>query len=376
MKTVHPERPSTAPSLREGSAQGEREDLDAATPFAECPVPIVDTREILMGHGSGGKLTARLVERLILPALHNPLLEPLDDQATVPVGGTRVAFTTDSYVVTPIFFPGGDIGELAVNGTVNDLAVGGATPLFLSLSLILEEGLALGDLERVLASVRRAADAAGVLVVTGDTKVVNRGKGDKLFVNTAGVGLPVPGTELSSRRVEAGDAVLLSGTVGDHGVAILSQREGLAFRGDARSDTAPLNGLVADVLAAFPGVHAMRDPTRGGVAATLVEIASRRRLGIEVDERAIPVRDAVRGACEILGLDPLHVANEGKLVAFVPEQGAARALEAMRAHPLGRDAVRIGHVTPEHAGLVTLRTPIGGQRILDLPFGEALPRIC
>ncbi|BDG01383.1 hydrogenase expression/formation protein HypE [Anaeromyxobacter oryzae] len=349
---------------------------DATAPFTDCPIPIADAKEILMGHGSGGKLTARLVEELILPAFRNRFLEPLDDQALLPVGGGRVAFTTDSYVVTPLFFPGGDIGELAVNGTVNDLAVGGARPLFLSLAFILEEGLPLAELERVIASVRRAAEAADVLVVTGDTKVVNRGKGDKLFVNTAGIGVPLPGASLSSRRVAPGDAVLLSGPIGDHGVAILSQREGIAFGGDVRSDTAPLHRLIAAVLEAFPDVHAMRDPTRGGVAATLVEIASRARVGVEVDERAIPVRDAVRGACELLGLDPLLVANEGKVVAFVPEEGAARALDAMRSDPLGREAARIGTVTGEHRGMVTLRTPIGGRRILDLPFGEALPRIC
>jgi hydrogenase expression/formation protein HypE len=278
--------------------------------------------------------------------------------------------------VTPLFFPGGDIGELAVNGTVNDLAVGGARPLFLSLALILEEGLPLAELERVIASIRRAAEAAEVLVVTGDTKVVNRGKGDKLFVNTAGIGVPLPGVNMSSRRVAPGDAILLSGTVGDHGVAILSRREGIEFGGDVRSDTAPLHGLVAAVLEAFPGVHAMRDPTRGGVAASLVEIATRGGLGVEIDERAIPVRDAVRGACELLGLDPLLVANEGKLLAFVPEAGAGAALAAMRAHPLGREAARIGTVTAEHPGFVALRTPIGGRRILDLPFGESLPRIC
>jgi hydrogenase expression/formation protein HypE len=345
--------------------------------FADCPIPIAEATEILMGHGSGGKLTARLVEQVILPALRNPLLEPLEDQALLELGGARVAFTTDSYVVTPLFFPGGDIGELAVNGTVNDLAVGGARPLFLSLSFILEEGLPLADLERVLASVRRAADAAGVLVVTGDTKVVNRGKGDQLFVNTSGLGVPLlPGATPSSARVAPGDAVLLSGTVGDHGVAILSRREGLALGGELASDTAPLHGLVAALLEACPAVHAMRDPTRGGVAATLVEIASRRRLGVEVDERALPVRDAVRGACELLGLDPLHVANEGKLVAFVPAEHADLALETLRAHPLGRDAARIGEVTAAHPGFVTVRTPIGGRRILDLPFAEALPRIC
>jgi hydrogenase expression/formation protein HypE len=349
---------------------------ERSAPFADCPIPIADGKEIGMGHGSGGKLTARLVEQLILPAFRNPLLAPLDDQATVTVGAARVAFTTDSYVVTPLFFPGGDIGELAVNGTVNDLAMGGARPLFLSLAFILEEGLPLAELERVVDSVRRAAAAADVLVVTGDTKVVNRGKGDKLFVNTAGIGLPREGVDLSSRHVRAGDAILLSGTVGDHGVAILSQREGLSFGGEVESDTAPLHGLVAVMLDACAGIHAMRDPTRGGLAATLVEIATRGGLGIEVDERAVPVHEAVRGACEMLGLDPLHVANEGKLVAFVPEAHAQEVLEAMRRHPLGRDAARVGRVNADHPGRVVLRTPIGGRRILDLPFGEALPRIC
>ncbi len=341
-----------------------------------CPTPISSTDAILMGHGSGGKLSARLVEETIVPALRNPLLEALEDQALLPIGAERVAFTTDSFVVTPLFFPGGDIGELAVNGTVNDLAVGGATPMWLSLSLILEEGLPLAVLRRVLDSVKRAADRAGVAVVTGDTKVVGRGSADRLFVNTAGVGIPRPGVTLSARRVAPGDAILLSGSVGDHGITILSTREGLDLHGELRSDTAPLHELAGRVLDAFPDVHAMRDPTRGGLAATLVEIASRRQVGVEIDERAVPVKDAVRGACEILGLDPMLVANEGKLVAFVPEEGAAAALAAMRAHPLGRDAVRIGRVTDAHPGLVSVRTAIGGDRVLDLPFAEALPRIC
>ncbi len=345
-------------------------------PFSDCPIPISETEQILLGHGSGGKLTARLIESVILPALASPALEPLDDQAIVSIDGTRLAFTTDSYVVTPLFFPGGDIGDLAVNGTVNDLAVGGATPLFLSLSFILEEGLEISVLERVLASVKRAAARAGVSIVTGDTKVVDRGKGDQLFVNTAGIGSLRPGVELSSRRVRAGDAILLSGPVGDHGMAILSTREGLDLEGQIQSDTAPLHELTAAILTAYPGVHAMRDPTRGGVAATLVEIASRQRLGIEIDEAAVPVRDPVRGACEILGLDPLLVANEGKLVAFVPEEGSAAVLRAMRADPLGAGAVRIGRVTETHPGFVVVRTLIGGERILDLPFGESLPRIC
>jgi len=347
-----------------------------STPFGECPVPISGPEEILLGHGSGGKLTARLIEKMILPAFRNPALERLDDQAILPFGGARLAFTTDSYVVTPIFFPGGDIGELAVNGTVNDLAMGGARPLYLSLAFILEEGLPIADLERVIQSARRAAGRAGVEVVTGDTKVVGRGSGDKVFINTSGIGIVPPGLDLSSARVQPGDAILVSGPIGDHGVAILSRREGLEFDGQIESDTAPLHELVAAALAAGPDIHALRDPTRGGVAATLVEIATRRGLGLEVDESAVPVRDAVRGACEILGLDPLLVANEGKLVAFVPEASSERVLQALRAHPLGRGARRIGRVTADHPGFVTLRTPIGGQRILDLPFGESLPRIC
>jgi hydrogenase expression/formation protein HypE len=341
-----------------------------------CPVPLSGSDEILLGHGSGGKLTSRLIEQTILPALRNPLLELLDDQAFVPIGGGRIAFTTDSFVVTPIFFPGGDIGELAVNGTVNDLAMGGAKPLYLSLAFILEEGFAIAELRRVLASVRRAADRAGVTVVTGDTKVVGRGNGDKIFINTAGIGLPRPGVDLSARRVRPGDVILLSGSIGDHGMAILTMREGLELEGGLTSDTAPLNGLVDAMLDAFPDIHAMRDPTRGGLAATLVEIATRQDLGIEADELVIPVKEAVFGACEILGLDPLFVANEGKLVAFVPEEGAAAVLAAMRAHPLGRESVSIGRVTSAHPGVVVLRTPIGGQRALDLPFAEALPRIC
>jgi hydrogenase expression/formation protein HypE len=348
----------------------------SSEPFSECPVPLTDAQHILLGHGSGGKLTARLIEDLILPAFRNPALERLDDQAIVPFGGARLAFTTDSYVVTPIFFPGGDIGELAVNGTVNDLAMGGARPLYLSLALILEEGLALEELQRVIASVRRAAERAHVEVVTGDTKVVGRGSGDKIFINTTGIGIVPPGVDLSSSRVESGDRILVSGPIGDHGIAILSRREGLEFDGQIESDTAPLHELVAALLETEPSVHALRDPTRGGVAATLVEIATRQRLGIEVDESAVPVRDAVRGACEILGLDPLLVANEGKLVAFVPQAAAEGALLALQRHPLGREARIIGRVSAEHPGFVTLRTPIGGQRILDLPFGESLPRIC
>jgi hydrogenase expression/formation protein HypE len=352
---------------------------DAAdpSPFGACPAPRPETERVLLAHGSGGLLTSQLIEQLVLPAFDNPALAALDDQAVLPgTGEGRLALTTDSYVVTPLFFPGGDIGELAVNGTINDLAVGGARPLALSLAFILEEGFALAELRRVIASAQAASRRAGVPIVTGDTKVVGRGSGDKVFINTSGVGVVPPGVSLSSRRVRPGDAVLLSGTVGDHGATILAQREGLALGGDLRSDTAALHELCAAVLAACPEVHAMRDPTRGGLAAVMVEIASRGKLGIEVDEAAIPVRDTVRCACELYGLDPLFLANEGKLVAFVPAATAGAALAAMRAHPLGRDAVRIGHVTGDGSGLVTLRTGLGGRRIVDLPYAEPLPRIC
>jgi hydrogenase expression/formation protein HypE len=345
--------------------------------FGACPAPIPPGDRILLGHGSGGLLTARLVEELVVPAFRNPALERLDDAAVLAVdGGAKIALTTDSYVVTPIFFPGGDIGELAVNGTVNDLAVSGARPIALSLAFILEEGLPMDDLRRVVASARAAAARVGVPIVTGDTKVVGRGGADRIFVNTSGIGVVPAGVELSSTRVRPGDAILLSGEIGDHGVAILACREGLTLDGDVSSDTAPLHDLAAAVLEAAPGAHAMRDPTRGGLAGVLVEIATRRRVGIEIEERAVPVSEVVRGACELLGLDPMMVANEGKLVAFVPEAEAEAALEAMRAHPLGRRAARVGRVVEAHAGEVALRTSVGGQRVVDLPLSEPLPRIC
>ena len=342
--------------------------------LTQCPLPISDPSDILLGHGSGAKLTAQLVERLLLPAFRNPTLEALDDAAVLAMEGTRLAFTTDSYVVTPIFSPGGDIGELAVNGTVNDLAMGGAQPAFLSLALILEEGLPMADLAQVVDSARRAAARAGVQIVTGDTKVVGRGSGDKVFVNTTGIGCVPPAVNLYSRNVRAGDAILLSGSIGDHGMAILSTRQGLEFDGAIKSDTAPLNGLSAAMPEASTVIHALRDPTRGGLAATVIEIASRQRLGMEIDESAIAVGDAFRGACEILGLDPLFVANEGKLVCFVPEAKSERVLAAMRSHPLGALATRIGRVVSDHPGLVLMHTQVGGNRVLDLPFAEA--RIC
>jgi hydrogenase expression/formation protein HypE len=343
---------------------------------ASCGLPISATDRVLLGHGSGGKLTAELIEGMIVPALANPTLAVLDDHATLSVPEGRIAFTTDSYVVSPLFFPGGDIGELAVNGTINDLACGGARPLALSLAFILEEGLPLDELRRVIASVRRAADRAGVHVVTGDTKVVGRGAADRLFVNTSGIGLVPRGVSLGSAHVRPGDAILVSGPIGDHGIAIMALRSGLDLGGDVVSDTAPLHELVAALLQASPDTHALRDPTRGGVAATLVEIATRHRLGIEVDEAALPIRGAVRGACDLLGLDPLFVANEGKMVVFVPEVSADRALAALRAHALGRHAARIGRVVDEHPSMVELVTPVRGRRLLDLPFAEPLPRIC
>ena len=341
-----------------------------------CPVPIAARESILLGHGSGGRMSGDLLRNVLLPALHNPVLERLDDQAIVDIGGSRIAFTTDSFVVKPLFFPGGDIGTLAVNGTVNDLAMGGAQPLFLSLALILEEGLALDTLREVMESIRVAAGLAGVAVVTGDTKVVEKGSGDGLFVNTSGIGLVPPGVRLSADQARPGDCVLLSGTIGDHGITILSQREGLEFESAIASDTAALHTLVADMLHASSEIRCLRDPTRGGVSSSLNEIAARSAVGIELEETAIPIRDEVQGACEMLGLDPLYVANEGKLLAIVGPESVERILEAMRQHPLGRDARMIGRVTDSNPTMVTLRTRLGTSRIVDLLSGDQLPRIC
>lgn len=350
--------------------------MSSETPFGECPMPILDHQRILLGHGSGGTLTAQLIERVFLPAFGNPILERLDDQALLELPGTRLAFTTDSYVVTPLFFPGGDIGRLAVNGTVNDLAMSGARPLYLSAGFILEEGLEIEALGRIVASMRDAARQAGVQIVSGDTKVVGKGSGDKVFINTSGIGVVPPGVAIAADRARPGDAVLLSGTLGDHGMAIMTLRESLGLEATIASDTAPLHGLVATMLEACPDLHALRDPTRGGVATTLHEIAQRARVGIEIDEDAVPVRDEVRGACEILGFDPLYVANEGKLVAVVPGVAAEAVLSAMRGHPLGRGAVRLGTLNDVHPGRVVVRTAIGGSRVLERPYGELLPRIC
>jgi hydrogenase expression/formation protein HypE len=341
-----------------------------------CPVPVPARESVLLGHGSGGKMSGEMLRDIFLPAFQNPVLGRLDDQAIVEVNGCRLAFTTDSFVVKPLFFPGGDIGTLAVNGTVNDLAMGGAEPLFLSLAFILEEGLPMEVLRRVVESVRVAAALANVLVVTGDTKVVEKGSGDGLFVNTSGIGLVPSGLQLSADQARPGDFILLSGTIGDHGITILSQREGLEFESEVRSDSTGLHRLVADMLGASPEIRCLRDPTRGGLSSSLNEIAARSKVSVELQENAIPIRDEVRGACEMLGLDPLYVANEGKLIAIVAPAAAEPVLEAMRRNPLGRDACVIGRVGEGRPGLVTMRTGLGTSRIVDLLTGDQLPRIC
>ena len=341
-----------------------------------CPIPQSAKDSVLLGHGSGGRLSAELLRDVILPAFTNPVLGRLDDQAVVSVNGSRLAFTTDSFVVKPLFFPGGDIGSLAAHGTINDLAMGGALPLFWSVAFIIEEGLPMEVLRRVVASLRAAARGAGVEVVTGDTKVVEKGSGDGIFINTSGIGLVPDGIELSADRARPGDRVLLSGTIGDHGITILGQREGLEFESAVESDTAPLHTLVADMLGVTSQFRCFRDPTRGGLSSSLNEIAAQSRVGIELDEREIPLHDEVRGACEMLGLDPLYVANEGKLVAIAGAGMAEPVLDAMRRHPLGREARIVGTVTESHPGLVTMRTPLGTTRIVDMLAGDQLPRIC
>jgi hydrogenase expression/formation protein HypE len=341
-----------------------------------CPVPLPAGDHVLLGHGSGGRLSEALLREVFLPAFHNPVLAQLNDQAEVRIDGQRLAFTTDSFVVHPLFFPGGDIGSLAVHGTVNDLAVGGARPLCLSAAFIIEEGLPMETLRRVVESLREAAAAAGVDVVTGDTKVVEKGSADGLFLNTSGIGLVPQSVRVSADRARPGDRILLSGPIGEHGIAVLAQREGLELEGPIESDSAPLHGLAAAILAATTEVHCMRDPTRGGLSAALNEIAAQSHVGMVIDERAIPVRAEVRGACELLGLDPLYVANEGKLVAIVEASAADAALAAMRADPLGSEARIIGTVCEAHPGVVEMRTVIGTTRIVDLLTGDQLPRIC
>ncbi len=342
-----------------------------------CPLPLKDYPTIVMGHGGGGKLGNELVEHLFLPAFRNPELEHLGDAAVFELESGRLAMSTDSFVVQPLFFPGGSIGALAVNGTVNDLAVSGAEPRFLSASFILEEGFPLAQLAAIVQAMADAAATAGVRIVTGDTKVVERGHGDGCYINTAGIGVLRPGIAVGPHRAQPGDAVLVSGTIGDHGMAIMSVREGLEFESQIRSDCAALNGMIAEVLDAVgDGVHAMRDPTRGGLASTLNEIATASNAGIVIDEPSLPVRPEVQSACEMLGLDPVYVANEGKAVFFVAPEEAARVLEILRAHPLGRNAARIGQVTDQHKRMLVARTAMGSNRVIPTQIGEQLPRIC
>lgn len=341
-----------------------------------CPLPITRYPHVLMEHGGGGKLMHNLIEQMLVPAFSNPLIEARHDGAVFPVQAGRMAFTTDSYVVKPLFFPGGDIGKLAVCGTVNDLAMCGAKPLYLSLSFILEEGLPMETLWQIIQSIRATADTAGVQIVTGDTKVVDRGKGDGIFINTAGVGVIESGRAISPAQVQTGDAVILSGDVGRHGIAIMATREGLAFESEIQSDCAPLAEPVLALLDAGIDVHCLRDLTRGGLASGLIEIAQAAGTHIRIEEARIPVQEDVRGACEILGLDPTYVANEGCFAAFVNPDDAERALDILRGFETGRNAAFIGHVTDGQTGQVTMQSIIGAARIVDMLSGEQLPRIC
>ena len=332
---------------------------------------------ILLAHGSGGKLSHDLIKKSFVSTLGNPILDKLDDSAVFELGGNgRLAFTTDSYVVSPIFFPGGDIGKLAVCGTVNDLSMSGAIPLYLSLSFIIEEGLLITDLEKIVDSVHQATAEAGVKIVAGDTKVVDKGSADKLFINTSGVGIVPPGVDISGANAKPGDKVIISGTLGDHGIAVLSQREGLKFHVPVPSDCSPLNRLVAEMLETSANLHCLRDPTRGGLATTLNEFAQQSQVGINIDEANIPVNRAVLSACELLGFDPLYVANEGKLAAVVAPADTNKVLAKMRQNQYGREASIIGEVVNEHPGRVVMKTRLGASRIVDVLVGELLPRIC
>ncbi len=331
--------------------------------------------KILLAHGSGGRLSHDLIEKVFLPILANPILNKLDDSAVFELGG-RLAFTTDSFVVNPIFFPGGDIGKLAVCGTVNDLSMSGAKPIYLSLSFIIEEGLPITELKKIVASIHKAANEAKVKVVTGDTKVVNQGSADKLFINTAGIGIVPKGVNISAANARPGDKIIVSGNIGDHGIAVLSQREGLKFQVPVPSDCAPLNKLVAEMLATSTNIHCLRDPTRGGLATTLNDFAEQSNVGIKIEEDKIPVAKAVLVACELLGFDPLHIANEGKLVAVVAPTDTDSILAKMKRNKYGANATIIGEVVAEHPGQVIMKTSLGASRIVDMPVGELLPRIC
>jgi hydrogenase expression/formation protein HypE len=332
--------------------------------------------KILLDHGSGGKISHRLTTEMLLPVFDNPILAELNDGAIFELNGNRMAFSTDSYTVDPIFFPGGNIGELAINGTVNDIAMCGATPLYLSVGLIIEEGFARADLEKIINDMGTAAKKADVTVVTGDTKVVPKGAADRIFINTSGIGLIPPSVNVASLNAKVGDRIILSGTIADHGIAILTSREGLSFKSDLTSDTAPLNYMVKEMFAASNNIHVLRDPTRGGVGTALNEIAEKSQVGIKIYETKIPLKKEVVAACELLGFDPLYLANEGKLLSFVAPEDAAAVLAAIRMNPYGKDAAVIGEVIADHSGKVFMETRIGGGRLLDMLAGEQLPRIC
>jgi len=332
--------------------------------------------KILLDHGSGGKISHRLTTDMLLPVFNNPILAQLNDGAILDLDGMRLAFSTDSYTVDPIFFPGGNIGDLAINGTVNDVAMCGGDPVYLSVALIIEEGFSMTDLEKIVGEMGKAAKTAGVSVVTGDTKVVPKGAVDKIFINTSGIGLIPPNVNIASHHAKPGDQIILSGTIADHGITILTRREGLSFKTSLSSDTAPLNHMVKQMLNAGLGIRVLRDPTRGGVGTALNEIAEKSNMGIKIYEENIPLKNEVAGACELLGFDPLYLANEGKLLAFVAAEDTAAALAAMRTNCYGKDAAVIGEVVEEHIGKVILETRIGGMRIVDMLAGEQLPRIC
>jgi hydrogenase expression/formation protein HypE len=339
-------------------------------------LPITTHKEVVLGHGSGGKLSQQLINKIILPQFRNELLEPLHDGAIFGINNSRFAYSTDSFVVSPIFFPGGDIGTLAVHGTVNDLAMCGARPLYMTAAFIIEEGLPLEHLYRIVQSMQISAKAAGVSIVTGDTKVVDRGKGDQIFINTSGIGLIPDGINIQPRNARPGDKIIINGPIAQHGMAIMSVRDGLEFETEITSDSAALNGLVETMFAASKDIHVLRDPTRGGVTSALSEIAQSACVGIRLDESRIPISEQVKAACEILGLDPLYVANEGKLLAFVPAESASAVLAAMRSHPLGTESAIIGEVVSDMPGFVTMKTKIGGERVVEMLSGEQLPRIC
>jgi len=341
-----------------------------------CPLPLRDYPTIVMGHGGGGKLSAELIEHIFVPAFRNSALEVMADSSVLPPPAGRLAFSTDTYVVQPLFFPGGSIADLAVNGTVNDLAMSGATPLYLSAGFILEEGFPIAQLAAIAERMGAAARAAGVQIVTGDTKVVDKGHGDGCYINTAGIGVIADGIHIDPTRAQPGDVVILSGTIGDHGMAIMSVREGLEFETILKSDSAPLNGMVASLIQFAPNIHVLRDPTRGGLATSLNEIAAQSGVGIMIEERSLPILPDVQSACDLLGMDPIYVPNEGKLVAIVDPRSANDVLRVMQKSQYGSRAAIIGTVTEKHAGMLAARTAIGGTRIIPLQIGEQIPRIC